>query len=138
VRTPFYGHSQKNKSFGVGSTIKDYDPHSWSLRKEDLPSVDDFDSEAEYTPWELDRFADAHLWEALRTTPNWHDPVVLMHEHLHERRKREIYNAEGKPDAAITKDLSPDRETMYWRTHPRGRKPNSDRSRKKNKASYYR
>jgi len=118
--------------------MKYYDPHSWGLDKEELPSVDDFDPEVKYTPWELDRFADAYLWEVHKTKPCWHDPVVLMHEHLHERHKREVYNTEGRADARITKDLSSDRETMYWRSHPKGRKLSDLKQRKKHKASYYR
>lgn len=58
------------------------------------------------------------------------DPI-LFEEHLQQRRRREIYNAIGTPDPSIVAGI-------YNRTHPQGRKVNSDSQRKKNGASYYR
>lgn len=132
---PFYGNSQVNQSFGVGSTIKYYD-NEWGYNKEDLPPIEDFDPDEEYTPYELDRFADAWLWEDEK--PSWHDPVILMHEHMHERRKKEIYNHTGTPDLTLMNELSPDGHRMYWRTHPGGRKVNSLEQRQKNGQGFYR
>lgn len=136
-RTPYYGHTQKNKSIGVGSTIQVYDPASWGLEREHLPQLTELRESA--TPWELDRFADVILWEDIEAgNKNFHEPVVLMYEHLKERRKREVYVASGTPDEAITDELSPDGQMIYWRSHPRGRKVNDIVQRKTNKASYYR
>lgn len=43
----------------------------------------------------------------------------------------ELYNKNGVPEAAIESGL-------YWRTHPKGRKVNSDESRKANGSGWYR
>jgi hypothetical protein len=59
------------------------------------------------------------------------DAPILFEEHLHQRRRREIYNAVGTPDPSIVAGI-------YNRTHPEGRKVNSPEQRKKNGASYYR
>ena len=59
------------------------------------------------------------------------DHPILFEEHLHQRRRREIYNATGIPDPSI-------KIGIYNRTHPQGRKVNSPEQRKKNGASYYR
>jgi len=59
------------------------------------------------------------------------DDPILFEEHLQQRRRREIYNATGTPDPSI-------KIGIYNRTHPQGRKVNSDAQRKKNGASYYR
>lgn len=58
-------------------------------------------------------------------------PTVLFYEHLKERWKREIYTANGTPDPSVASGL-------YWRTHPEGRKVNSDDQRKRNGAGFYR
>lgn len=63
--------------------------------------------------------------------PFWEEPVWLPAAQLMERMKREIYPASGVPDPAIVSGL-------YWRTHPQGRKVNTDEQRKQNAASYYR
>lgn len=134
MRIPYYGNAQARQSFGVGSTIKYYDPSSWGLEKERLPSPDSFDPTYKYTPWELDRFADAILWEQIQKGHrNFSDPVILMYEHLQDRRRREIYTAKGIPDETITNSLSPDGQTIYWRSHPHGRKLINDP-----RAGYYR
>lgn len=59
------------------------------------------------------------------------DAPILFEEHLHQRKRREIYNAIGTPDPSIVAGI-------YNRTHPEGRKVNSPEQRKKNGASYYR
>ena len=59
------------------------------------------------------------------------DAPILFEEHLHQRRRREIYNSVGTPDPSIVAGI-------YNRTHPDGRKVNSPEQRKKNGASYYR
>jgi len=59
------------------------------------------------------------------------DNPILFEEHLHQRKRRGIYNAAGIPDPSIVIGI-------YNRTHPEGRKVNSAAQRKKNGASYYR
>lgn len=58
------------------------------------------------------------------------DPI-LFKNHLDERKRREIYTAQGTPDPNIVSG-------MYNRSHPQGRKINSSEQRKKNGASWYR
>lgn len=56
---------------------------------------------------------------------------ILFEEHLHSRKRREIYTSVGTPDPNIVSGI-------YNRTHPKGRKVNSPEQRKKNGASYFR
>lgn len=59
------------------------------------------------------------------------DNAILFEEHLQSRKRREIYTAVGTPDPEIVSG-------MYNRTHPQGRKVNSEDQRRKNGASFYR
>lgn len=59
------------------------------------------------------------------------DNPILFEEHLQTRRKREIYTQVGTPDPSIVTG-------MYNRTHPQGRKVNSEEQRKKHGASFFR
>jgi hypothetical protein len=63
--------------------------------------------------------------------PSTEDPMWLNGEMYIRRAKREIFVADGIPDPAIVSGL-------YWRTHPQGRKVNSDERRKNHGDSYYR
>lgn len=56
---------------------------------------------------------------------------VLFEEHLKNRQRREIYTTVGTPDPSIVAGI-------FNRTHPQGRKVNSDDQRKKHGASFYR
>jgi hypothetical protein len=56
---------------------------------------------------------------------------ILFENHLQDRRRREIYTSIGTPDPSIQQGL-------YNRTHPAGRKVNSDAQRKKHGAAFYR
>ncbi len=56
---------------------------------------------------------------------------VLFEEHLAQRRRREIYTSGGTPDPNIVSGI-------YNRTHPQGRKQNTDKQRKEHGASFYR
>lgn len=56
---------------------------------------------------------------------------ILFENHLQERRRREIYTKIGTPDPSIV-------QGMYNRTHPQGRKVNSNEQRRKNGASFFR
>jgi hypothetical protein len=96
-------------------------------------------SEEHYSNFELDEMAT----EILRAQARSIDPEtgkprgiagedpVLFEEHLYSRKRREIYNQNGVPDPSIN-------EGMFWRTHPQGRKVNSNDQRKKHGASFYR
>lgn len=96
-------------------------------------------SEEHYTPSELDEMATEILRAHARSIDvetgkargiAGENPV-LFEEHLYSRKRREIYNQNGVPDPSIN-------EGMFWRTHPQGRKVNSDDQRKKHGASFYR
>jgi hypothetical protein len=56
---------------------------------------------------------------------------ILFDEHQKERKRREIYTKNGTPDPSLVQGI-------YNRTHPEGRKVNTDEQRRKNGASYYR
>ncbi len=56
---------------------------------------------------------------------------ILFKEHFESRRRREIYCEVGTPDPSIV-------QGSYNKSHPNGRKINSDAQRKRNGASYYR
>jgi hypothetical protein len=58
------------------------------------------------------------------------DPI-LFEEHLQSRRRREIFPVNGTPDPSIVAGI-------YNRSHPQGRKINSEHARKKHGASWYR
>lgn len=59
------------------------------------------------------------------------DDPILFKEHFDSRKRREIYTACGTPDPEIVSG-------MYNRTHPQGRKVNSEEQRRKNGASFFR
>lgn len=74
-----------------------------------------------------------HRWykgEGVRRNINGKNPI-LFESHLHNRRRREIYNAEGIPDPSIVSGI-------YNRFHPNGRKINSLDQRRRNGAGWYR
>ncbi len=56
---------------------------------------------------------------------------ILFEQHMYERQKREILNENGVPEPSLVKGF-------YYRTHPEGRKVNSEKARKENGASYFR
>jgi len=56
---------------------------------------------------------------------------ILFEEHLKNRQRREIYTTVGTPDPSIVAGI-------YNRSHPQGRKINSEEQRKRHGASYYR
>lgn len=59
------------------------------------------------------------------------DNPILFEEHFQSRKRREIYNQLGTPDPSIVSGI-------YNRTHPQGRKVNSEEQRKRNGASFFR
>lgn len=57
---------------------------------------------------------------------------ILFEEHIQARKRREIYTSTGdNPDPSIVSGI-------YNRSHPAGRKVNTDEARKKHGASWYR
>jgi len=93
----------------------------------------------DYTQRELEQLADQLLRAQARSIdPETNkergiagDDPILFEEHIHQRRRREILNENGVPDPSLASGL-------YFRTHPEGRKVNSEEARKKHGASYYR
>jgi hypothetical protein len=59
------------------------------------------------------------------------DNPILFEEHLQSRKRREIFPANGVPDPSIVAGI-------YNRTHPQGRKVNSEEQRRRNGASFFR
>lgn len=90
--------------------------------------VPTYDPRKDYTQNQLLLLAEKILIEDTR--PPAAHPQVLLVSHLMDRKSREIYVTSGTPDPEIVQGL-------YWRTHPNGRRVNSDEQRKKNGASYY-
>lgn len=91
--------------------------------------VPDYDPAKTYTQQEIVMLTE----KILRCDPKpvQAHPQILLGDHYKERAKREIHTACGTPDPSIVSGL-------YWRTHPNGRKVNSDEQRQKNGACYYR
>lgn len=90
-------------------------------------TLEDFDPNKEWARDELDHFGTLMMKEA---QPLTEDPVVLDYNRYRERVKREIYLSSGNMDNIVSPG-------MYWRTHPNGRRVNSDEQKKKNGTSYY-
>ena len=113
-------------------------------RKTEPLDLSTFDPDGDYTPRELDAFADAFLQADARETGV--ESGILFEEQLYRRTRREIKTAEGTVQGIISnrhKDRAPGRhigdgQAMYNRQHPQGRKVNSLEQRRKNGASYYR
>lgn len=92
----------------------------------------EFDPNKDYTPSQLDALADMILRaDAKAGNKIRGEHPILFQEHLKNRHKREIYNRLGYPDPSIEQGI-------YYRTHPEGRKVNSEEARKKHGAAYYR
>ena len=93
----------------------------------------------DYTAKELEQLADQFLRDDARSIDPetgkergiGGDDPILFDEHLYQRQKREILNENGVPEPGLVQGI-------YYRTHPEGRKINSEEQRKKHGASYYR
>lgn len=99
----------------------------------------DYEEGKEYTDKELEQLADQLLRAQARSiNPSTgkergiggEDPILFV-EHLYQRQKREILNENGIPEPGLV-------QGMYFRTHPEGRKVNSEEQRRKHGASYFR
>jgi hypothetical protein len=92
-----------------------------------------FNPNGKHTPSELDSFATMILKADIKggSSTLKGDAPILFAEHLKTRYKREIYNRLGIPDPSI-------QQGMYWRTHPEGRKINTEEARKRSGASFFR
>ena len=85
-----------------------------------------------YTPAQLDAYATMILRQDVKQgNPLKGENPILFKEHLDTRYRREIYNIRGIPDPSI-------QQGIYWRTHPQGRKVNTEEARKKSGAAWYR
>lgn len=113
----------------------------WKRRPSyDKNEIIEFDEDkSDYTFRELEQLADQLLRAQARSINpgtgkergiGGADPI-LFEEHIHQRRRREILNEAGVPDPSLGSG-------MYFRTHPEGRKVNSEEARRKHGASFYR
>lgn len=112
----------------------------WRYNREPV-DYDTFDeNKNDYTGSELEAYASALLRADAKTEKHWHKKHgILFQEHYESRKRREVFTGTGDtPDAVITASLSKDGQTMYNRTHPQGRKVNSEKQRRDNGASFYR
>jgi hypothetical protein len=99
----------------------------------------EYEEGKEYTQRELEQLAN----QFLRDDANEIDPEtgkrkgiggkdpILFEEHIYQRQRREILNENGIPEPGLVRGI-------YDRTHPEGRKVNSESARSKHGASYYR
>jgi hypothetical protein len=119
---------------------------SWQRRfTRDPVDPDTFDPENnDYTGRDLEDYADAILRkDAKEDNPIHGENPILFEEHLYNRRRREILVTSGTPDDIQGLDDERgihrgDGQKIFNRTHPQGRKVNSEHQRRKNGASYYR
>mgnify|MGYP000287601366 CR=1 FL=1 len=96
------------------------------------PEWDQFSLEGQFTPSQLDHFTDMILRADVRAGNKLKgENPILFQEHIKTRYKREIYNQNGIPDPSI-------QQGIFYRTHPEGRKVNSEEARKTHGASFYR
>lgn len=96
------------------------------------PEWDQFSLEGQFTPGQLDHFTDMILRADVRAGNKLKgENPILFQEHIKTRYKREIYNQNGIPDPSI-------QQGIFYRTHPEGRKVNSEEARKTHGASFYR
>lgn len=101
-------------------------------------NFDDYlDPNQKYTDAELEEITNAILKADSHTIlPNGTkrgiggENPILFEEHIYARKRREIYPVSGTPDPNLVAGI-------YNRTHPDGRKTNSEEARKKNGASYF-
>ena len=96
---------------------------------------------------ELDELADQYLRDDIKNNDSHlmtGDNPILFFEHVKSRWRREVQTGEGIPDPHLSIDGGkPGAKTnnqpgLYNRTHPRGRKVNSEEQRRRHGASFYR
>lgn len=107
-------------------------------QQEERVDPETFDPEEDYTPKQLEAYATAFLRRDKEENPDVYQNAILFDTQLRNRYSREVYNKYGVPDEEITHDKSNDGQTMYNRTHPEGRKVNSQEQRSRHGASFYR
>lgn len=124
--------NERNMSWQRRFTREPVDPETLDAEKTD------------YSNRELEDFADAILRkDAKENNPIHGENPILFDEHLYNRRRREILVNSGTPDEIQGLDDERgihrgDGQKIFNRTHPQGRKVNSEHQRKTNGASYYR
>ena len=119
---------------------------SWQRRfaREPVDPATLDEEKTDYTARELEDYTDAILRaDAKENNPIHGENPILFEEHLYNRRRREILVTSGTPDDIQGLDDERgihrgDGQKIFNRTHPQGRKVNSEHQRKKNGASYYR
>ncbi len=101
--------------------------------------LDKFDPNASYSSSELEAYTDLLLKEDNKRRPEKDGfPQIIFQEQAESRWSREVTSGTGDIDPTISAEGSPDGQRMYNRTHPEGRKINSEQQRKDHGASYYR
>lgn len=109
----------------------------YTSRKEFEKELPPFDpSRSDYTERELELYTNQLLRADRLNNPD--GPRILFQEHIEPDWRREVLATEGVVDQAITNSLSPDGQNIYNRTHPQGRKVNSEEQRRRNGASFFR
>jgi len=109
----------------------------YTLRKDALEDLEeDFNPEHKYSSSTLEAYADKLLREDTKARPE--EPKILFQEHIETRWSREVHSETGVADQTLTNAQTPDGAPSYNRTHPQGRKVNSEKQRKNSGASYYR
>lgn len=106
---------------------------------ESMPQMDEdgvpiTDSEGDILYVEFPEFecSNKHRWykgEGRSRSISGENPI-LFENHIQDRKRREIYTSVGTPDPSIVSG-------SYNKTHPGGRRVNSDKQRKTNGASFY-
>lgn len=118
------------------------------FRKQEPVDIETFDAETDYNGRELEAYADAILRADSKQFTNYSkEKGILFPEHVYTRQRREIGNSSGIADPTLTASLqdkqkpgrhSGDGQMIYNRTHPRGRKVNSEEQRQRHGASFFR
>jgi len=116
----------------------------WYRRQQKPADYADFSEKETYTSIELEAFASALLKKDRRDSGHDHD--ILFAEQLYNKSKREIMVDAFDIDGTLTNIMQDknkpgiykgDGQKMYNRSHPQGRKVNTEDSRKNRGSSYY-
>lgn len=107
-----------------------YRPYAQILKDQEPLSMDELNDMNldDLSPRELESLTTRLLWtvrkeekEAEEFNPDSEHNLYFSGQ-WGNRRRREVMNEVGTAEPTITHDTSPDRQTLYWRSHPEGRK----------------
>ena len=115
-------------------------------RRQSQPvDIETFSEKSKYTSAELEEYATAILKQDRKDSKNDHN--ILFEDQLYNKKKREVLVDASEIDGTLTNSMQDkekpgvykgDQQKMYNRSHPLGRKTNTDLARKTLGASYYR